>query len=232
MAEKWLARDTYGMRERSRERKNRLRLTESNWKRKVSILRLCKDSQRKGIRKLYYASLSNIFRWTHPHTRNSVWTDEGSLYQRNRRLWGTRAKHCLSLPSTPLPSFSPLICRVLCEAQIKVPDSVCVWQRETWWICVSKKKKMRGCVFPFPAMSSPSVVFVVSPRYCCSSYLTLFLPSFLIHLWKYELPISLFSFILLWNCNLSLFFLPSSYHRYSYTPMSSPLFTHSDTIKN
>lgn len=73
---------------------------------------------------------------------------------------------------------------------------------------------MRICVFSFLAMSSLSVAFVVSPRYCCSSYLTLFLLSFLIHLWKYELLISLF-FILLLNCNLTLFLLLSSYHFYS-----------------
>lgn len=82
---------------------------------------------------------------------------------------------------------------------------------------------MRVCVFSFLAMSSLSVAFVVSPRYCCSSYLTLFLLSFLIHLWKYELLISLFSlyyyWIATWLC--SSFYLHTTF--IVYTPMSFPL---------
>lgn len=64
--------------------------------------------------------------------------------------------------------------------------------------------------------------FVVSPWYCCSSYLTLFLLSFLIHLWKYELLISLFSLYYYW---IATWLCSSSYLHTTfivYTPMSFP----------
>lgn len=82
---------------------------------------------------------------------------------------------------------------------------------------------MRVCVFSFLAMSSLSVAFVVSPRYCCSSYLTLFLLSFLIPLWKYELLISFFSLYYYW---IATWLCSSSYLHTTfivYTPMSFPL---------
>lgn len=81
---------------------------------------------------------------------------------------------------------------------------------------------MRICVFSFLAMSSLSVAFVVSPWYCCSSYLTLFLLSFLIYLWKYELLISLFSLYYYW---IATWLCSSSYLHTTfivYTPMSFP----------
>ncbi len=144
------------------------------------------------------------------------------MYQRNKGLWVTRAKHHLSLSSTPLISFSALIliCLFLCEAQIKVPDSVCVC------VCVFERTLGeyvlgKGCVCGFSMLLFSSCSIFFFTLFCpCSvllfffvslivllSYVIFFLQSFLIQLWKYELLISPF---LVWFSLPLLVFVPPS----------------------
>lgn len=173
-----------------------------------------------------------------------MWTDEGSVYQRIKGLWVTRAKHHLSLSSTPLLSFPPLIliCLFLCEEQIKVPDSACVSDRErlgeyVWvkgWLCVLLFPHAPVLIlfnFLLPLFFLCPVLlfcfvslircFVVLHVLCC-----FYSQSFLIHLWKYELLISPPLYILLFTntCLCSLFHLHTNVLLWN--PISSPLSSH------